>query len=255
MIELAGNFETQETKTYPLLPPNHSPSGLSRSLQDLSISSSPSSPIQHRFYPTHGKNVSIPLTSTPLKKYPFHLKLPPNILIPPSFQSPLGKVQYFLRVLAQSNKNPSFLRELAWKEINYPGQETVNPGNSVPTKKDFVLDGVKISVQVPRSEFILGESIPCTISAQDGEEKGSLKDITVWLTRIICYTPEIGKNPLSTTKVMHCVTFKRFLKRERFTRSVKFATDKIRVPSFKMEDEPKLKIRYIIQVKRICIFK
>lgn len=242
IVELSGIFEARQHKEI-------SVSTSSRSDKELSTTYCLPNPRKHQFWSTSQKSFPTPLPSPDLIKYTFHLPIPQNVHLPPNFDCSLGKVSYFLRVLAQHNKHPNILRELTSKEIHYPGQGIVNPGNGPPTEKDIDLDGVKISVQVPRTDFIIGEIIPCTISGQFGEKKGSLKNVTVWLTRIISYTSD--KILISTTEIVHCKTFKRFLKRERFTRSVKFATAKVKIHTIKMEDEPKLRIRYLIQVTTI----
>ncbi|XP_035716278.1 uncharacterized protein LOC118439248 [Folsomia candida] len=130
-----------------------------------------------------------------------------------------------------------------------------NPNAISPLTKELSLDGVTVVLEISKQEFLLGQSIPFIITSQG--ESSAVKRVKISLTRTISHSQKVQRcveqesevQISSESEVMDCLVFRRFLKRESFTRSGKLSQGKDPIPTFASDDEPHLRIRYLVEVK------
>ncbi|XP_035712447.1 uncharacterized protein LOC118437509 [Folsomia candida] len=196
------------------------------------------------------------MTSRALTKFPFQLNLPPNCVLPATLKTKMGRqVQYYLRV--SEERGTAENSQMGRKIILYGGRLPLrtNPCAISPLKKELSLDGVTVVLEIAKQEFLLGQSIPFTITSQG--ESSVVKRVKISLTRTIshsqkvlrCVEQESEVQISSESEVMDCLVFRRFLKRESFTRSGKLSQGKDPIPTFASDDEPHLRIRYVVEIK------
>ncbi|OXA40750.1 hypothetical protein Fcan01_24546 [Folsomia candida] len=102
-----------------------------------------------------------------------------------------------------------------------------NPNAISPLTKELSLDGVTVVLEISKQEFLLGQSIPFIITSQG--ESSAVKRVKISLTRTISHSQKVQRcveqesevQISSESEVMDCLVFRRFLKRESFTRSGK----------------------------------
>lgn len=139
--------------------------------------------------------------------------------------------------------------------ISYPGKLSISPILHFKSlvEKEVAVDGVQVTLSLPRDEFLLGESIPFTLKLLDSLRTG-VKKVVVSLKMSTTLENEGQVEPSMETQILVNATFKRFLKREICLRNGKMA-GKPKLPSYSSNgnfgDGHKFRIGYDVEVSNI----
>lgn len=115
-----------------------------------------------------------------------------------------------------------------------------------------------VALEIGKHKFLLGESIPFTISSQG--DSSVVKRVKISLIRTISHSLRLTRSEehesdvqiTTESEILDCVVFRRFLKRETFTRSGKLLQGKDPlIPTFLSSNDLHLMIRYVVQVREI----
>lgn len=134
------------------------------------------------------------------------------------------------------------------KVIQFPGQLEICRGPHLTSliEQEVRVDGVKVAVELPRDEFLISESIPFTVRLLDSLRVG-VKKVEISLLQKVRLD---GEND-AESRVLDCVTFKRFLKREMCERRGKFSGNCVKVPSYCSTCDTFFSIGYEIEVRMV----
>lgn len=178
-------------------------------------------------------------------KFPFVLNAQDELPPPPTFDSALFSIEHKLVVLMKKYGDYVTIKE---KVIQFPGQLEICRGPHLTSliEQEVRVDGVKVAVELPRDEFLISESIPFTVRLLDSLRVG-VKKVEISLLQKVRLD---GEND-AESRVLDCVTFKRFLKREMCERRGKFSGNCVKVPSYCSTCDTFFSIGYEIEVRMV----
>lgn len=119
-------------------------------------------------------------------------------------------------------------------------------------RKEISLPELKLVLEIPKRQYLVYECIPFVVNYEG--ESSSVKRIKVSLIRSISHngqeSDQASVKESTESETMDCITFRRFLKRERFSRSGSLSVDKDALPSptFMSRENKNLRIRYAVKV-------